>query len=195
MATEARTMEYAREHGYPVPAVDQISADGTNLVMERLEGTSMVAVLGKRPWTLSAQGSLLADLHEQLHRLPAPDWLTVAPCGHGDRLVHLDLHPLNVMLTPKGPFVIDWPNAARGDGTTDVALTWVLVVAGGIPGGRLKAALMGRGRSLLAKSLLRRFDPAAVRAQLHEVVAWKVADPNISSGEQQAMWDLVRAQG
>jgi tRNA A-37 threonylcarbamoyl transferase component Bud32 len=49
MATEARTMEYAREHGYPVPAVDQISADGTNLVMERLEGTSMVAVLGKRP--------------------------------------------------------------------------------------------------------------------------------------------------
>ena len=45
----------------------------------------------------------------------------------GDRLVHLDLHPMNVMITPTGPIVIDWPNAARGDPLTDVAVTLVLL--------------------------------------------------------------------
>ena len=67
MATEARTMEYARQHGYPVPAVDELSDDGTNLVMERLDGSSMVAVLDKQPWTLKRQGTVLADLHQRLH--------------------------------------------------------------------------------------------------------------------------------
>jgi hypothetical protein len=33
LAVEARTMEYARDHGYPVPAIDDISDDGTDLVM------------------------------------------------------------------------------------------------------------------------------------------------------------------
>jgi tRNA A-37 threonylcarbamoyl transferase component Bud32 len=42
MVGEARTMDYARRHGYPVPAVEEISADGTDLVMERIDGPSMV---------------------------------------------------------------------------------------------------------------------------------------------------------
>ena len=28
MADEARTMDYVRQHGYPVPAVEEISHDG-----------------------------------------------------------------------------------------------------------------------------------------------------------------------
>jgi len=31
------------------------------------------------------------------------------------RIVHLDLHPENVMLTVSGPVVIDWRNATDGD--------------------------------------------------------------------------------
>ncbi len=187
-------MEYARQHGYPVPAVDELSDDGTNLVMERLDGSSMVAVLDKKPWTLKRQGAVLADLHQRLHQIPAPDWLRAAPCGAGDRLIHLDLHPLNVMLTSKGPVVIDWPNAARGDGYTDIALTWVLVVAGSVPAGRVKTAMMAWGRTLLARSLLQPFDLTAVKAQLEDVVRWKVTDPNMSEAEQAAMWALVHAQ-
>lgn len=33
--------------------------------------------------------------------------------GEGDKVVHLDLHPLNVIIGPKGPVVIDWTGASR----------------------------------------------------------------------------------
>ena len=166
-------MEYARRHGFPVPAVHEVSDDGTDLIMERIYGRTMLAHVEKRPWSLRHQGLVLAELHERLHAIPAPDWTSDAPCGRGDRLLHLDLHPLNVMLTPNGPVVIDWPNAASGDGNTDIALTWVLIAAGGISAGRIKAAMEGLGRSILIRSLLGRFDTSAVRAQLPGVVEWK----------------------
>jgi aminoglycoside phosphotransferase (APT) family kinase protein len=191
MATEARIMDYARGCGYPVPAVHEVSDDGFALVMEHIEGTSMVAVMAKHPWTVRQQGRLLASLHRQLHEIPAPDWAKDAPVGSGDCLVHLDLHPLNVMLTPKGPVVIDWPNAARGDGTTDTAMTWVLISAGTIPGGRLRAALMGWGRAQLVGAFLESFDLAVLRLQLPEVVGWKVLDPHMSAAEIRAMWAMV----
>jgi tRNA A-37 threonylcarbamoyl transferase component Bud32 len=191
MEGEARMMEYARSHGYPVPAVHEVSDDGVDLVMERIDGTSMVEVMGRRPWTLRQQGSLLADLHEQLHEIPAPGWARAAACGSGDRLVHLDLHPLNVMLSHKGPVVIDWPNAARGDGDTDVALTWVLITAGAIPAGRVRAALMGWGRSHFVKAFLERFDGAVLARRLAEVVQWKLTDAHMSEAECATMRAMV----
>ena len=194
MAVEARTMEHARAHGYPVPAVDQISDDGTDLVMERVDGPSMFVALGRQPWTVRHQGRVLAELHQRLHEIPAPEWVADAPFGSGDRLLHLDLHPLNVILSAKGPVVIDWPNARRGDGNADVALTWVLLAAGGMPTGRAKAAVLGRGRQLLIKGLLAPFDLASVRALLADVVEWKVKDPHMSATEQQGMRSLVSAQ-
>ncbi len=106
-------MDYVRSHGHPVPAVEEISEDGTELVMERAHGPSMVGALSGRPWTVGRQAASLADLHRRLHEIPAPDWLAAAPFGQGDCLVHLDLHRLNVIITPRGPVVIDWPNAAR----------------------------------------------------------------------------------
>ena len=184
-------MDYARSHGYPVPAVEEVSADGAELVMERIEGPLMMTVLGRRPWTVRQHGTTLADLHRRLHEIPAPDW--VAGFGDGDRLLHLDLHPLNVIISPKGPVVIDWPSAARGDGATDVALTWVLMAAGGIAAGRVKAAVLGRGRVLLINSFLRTFDLSAVRARLAEVVDWKQNDANMAPSEKQAMERLVRS--
>jgi aminoglycoside phosphotransferase (APT) family kinase protein len=194
MTNEARTMEYARAHGYPVPAIAEISDDGTDLVMERIDGPSMFAALARRPWTIHRQGTVLGDLHQRLHEIAAPEWLPDAPCGSGDRLIHLDLHPLNVILTAEGPVVIDWPNSARGDGNTDLALTWVLLAAGGIPNRRVEAAVTGWIRALLIHGVLARCDRAAVAAQLPAVVEWKVADPHMSPIEQQAMRTLVRRQ-
>jgi hypothetical protein len=164
------------------------------LVMERVIGPSMVASLGRRPWTVRQHGNVLADLHQRLHDIPAPDWLPPAPFGDGDRLVHLDLHPLNVIVSANGPVVIDWPGAARGAAATDVALTWILLAAGEVPSGRFKAALLGRVRGLLINSFLRRFDLADVRPHLAEVVGWKVNDPHMSAAGQEAMWRLVRAE-
>jgi aminoglycoside phosphotransferase (APT) family kinase protein len=192
MSTEARTMEYVRGLGYPVPAIAEISDDGTDLVMERVDGPSMLDEIGRRPWTVRRQARLLADLHQRLHRIPAPEWLPAAPCGEGDRLVHLDLHPLNVIISAKGPVVIDWPNARRGDPNTDVALTWLLLAAGEVPDGGLKSTLLSKGRDLLVNAFIAPFDSAQLKAQLADVVAWKVKDPHMSAVEQKAMWSLLR---
>lgn len=188
-------MEYVRARGYPVPAIEEISDDGTDLVMERIEGPSMVQALSRRPWTVRQHGAALADLHRRLHEIPAPDWLPSAPFGEGGSLLHLDLHPLNVLVTANGPVVIDWPNAAKGEGSSDVALTWVLMAAGGIPAGRIKAAVLGRGRALLVGSFLGPFDLVTVRAHLAEVVEWKVQDPNMTAVERQGMRRLATEFG
>jgi Ser/Thr protein kinase RdoA (MazF antagonist) len=45
--------------------------------------------------------ALLAGLHDRLHALA---WPGAAP---GEALLHLDLHPLNVILRGSGPVVID----------------------------------------------------------------------------------------
>jgi aminoglycoside phosphotransferase (APT) family kinase protein len=194
LAHEARVMEYARAQGFPVPAVEELSHDGADMVMERLDGMDMVAVLAKRPWTVTTKGRVLAELHHRLHEIDAPVWLSPSPVGPGDRLLHLDLHPLNVMITSKGPMVIDWTGACGGEPQVDVALAWVLLTAGAIPGGRLVSRVLGAGRALLVHAFLASFDRTDVARHLEDVVAWKVSDPHMSAGEQARMWDLVRKE-
>jgi aminoglycoside phosphotransferase (APT) family kinase protein len=106
--------------------------------------------------------------------------------------VHLDLHPLNVLIGPSGPVVIDWSNATRGDGAIDVALAWVLMVAGERPSRRLQAAVMDRARGVLVAAFLSGFDLEPVRATLRAVVEWKVKDAHMSEAECRGMWEVVR---
>ena len=98
------------DHGYPCPRVFEVVPDG--LVMERIDGVSMLDDLVSHPWRLRGHAATLAELHDRLHQLDAPDGLP-EPFGPGRALVHGDLHPGNVMLTLDGPLVIDWTNAAR----------------------------------------------------------------------------------
>ena len=191
MLQEARVMEYVRGQGFPVPAVEELSEDGLDMVIERIEGPDMVAMMGSRPWAIPRLGRVLADLHHGLHELTAPAWLDDAPVGRGVGLLHLDLHPLNVMMGPRGPAVIDWARACRGDPDVDVALAWVLMATGEVPAGRFMGMILGLARSALVKSFLGSFDIDIVRQRLREVVAWKVLDPHISAPEQARMWQLV----
>jgi aminoglycoside phosphotransferase (APT) family kinase protein len=191
LADEARTMDYVRSQGYPVPAVEELSDDGTGMVMERVDGPSMVQAISSAPWTVRRHAATLADLHQRLHEVAAADFLPPAPIGSGDRLLHLDLHPLNVIIGPKGPVVIDWPNAARGDPDVDVALAWALMAAGEIPGGRIMAKVLSFGRSLLVNGFVGHFDRAQVTRSLRDTVAWKVHDPHMSPREVAALWQLV----
>ncbi len=195
MAQEARIMEYVRARGYPAPAVDEVSDDGLRLVMQRIDGLNMVDTLVRRPWAVRHYGRLLADLHHSLHGLPTPEWLPASAIGEGDRIVHLDLHPLNVIMSPTGPVVIDWTNARRGDPATDLALTWILLEAGSVSTGRMVGAVLGRARRLLTDAFLSSVDVADVERSLRSVVMWKVHDPNMSADEQARMWRLVEAHG
>jgi aminoglycoside phosphotransferase (APT) family kinase protein len=191
MAGEARTMEYLHSQGYPVPAVDSISDDGCDLVIERIEGRSMLEVLSRTPWRVRHQAAVLADLHHRLHEVTPPDFLPRSSVRTGSRILHMDLHPMNVMIGPKGPVVIDWTGAAVGDPDVDVALAWVLMAAGQIQAGPAIAILLGIGRSLLVNGFLRHFDRDQVSACLRDVVTAKSLDSHMSEQEISAMWRLV----
>ena len=191
MAQEARIMTYLREQGYPVPAVEELSDDGTDLVMERIEGHSMVDALTKQPWTVRRQARTLAELHDELHQVAPPDFLPAAPVGSGECVVHMDLHPLNVIIGSAGPVVIDWTNAGVGDPNVDVGLAWVLMAAGQIPGPRVVVSLLDQFRRLLVNGFVSHFDRAEVVARLREVVEWKVGDPHMSEAEVAGMWKVV----
>jgi aminoglycoside phosphotransferase (APT) family kinase protein len=193
MEKEAATMRYVTRRGYPAPRVEEVSTDGSELVMERIVGATMLEDLQKRPWTYPRHAATLASLHERLHELPAPTWLDAFP-GGGSCLVHLDLHPLNVILAPAGPVLIDWTNAARGSAATDVAVTWLLMAAAEIPGPRWLAALNGIVRRVFVRSFLRHFDRAGIRAALPAVVDWKSRDRNIRPAEVAAMRRLLHEE-
>jgi aminoglycoside phosphotransferase (APT) family kinase protein len=125
---EADVMRYVRSKGFPVPEV--YSAAGNDLVMEKVEGRTMMAKLVDSPTKLYSYGRLLARLLAALGEIPAPDWL-MAPgfAAHpsGDRVLHLDLHPMNVLIADSGPVVIDWTNAAGGPAGFDSAMTYVVM--------------------------------------------------------------------
>lgn len=121
---EAAIMLHLDQAGFPVPKV--YDADGSDLVMERLDGRDMLTDLGRRPWLARRYARLLADMHNRLHHVEGPaGWRQ--PLGPGDRVLHLDLHPGNVMLTSRGPVVIDWSNVAVGPAGADVAMAYLIM--------------------------------------------------------------------
>ena len=183
IAHEARTMRYVADHGYPVPRVEEVRADGTEIVMERIDGPIMADAMLRPPWKLGDHLRILADLHDQLHEIPGPDWLAAMP-GGGDRLLHLDLHPLNVIMSPRGPIVIDWPNARRGDPMADVALTYALIRCGRIPLPRPVAAALDALRApVLRRTFAKRYVGPDFYRQVAEMAELKCFDKNMAPDE------------
>ncbi len=117
---EALAMRHLREHGAPVPEV--FSAAGTDIVMERLEGPTMLDVLKTTPWRAASIGRQLNAIHTRVHSIVASD-IDLPRFSDGDAILHLDLHPDNVIITPDGPMIIDWSNVALGDPLADVTLS------------------------------------------------------------------------
>ncbi len=191
---EARTITYAREHGYPVPEIHEVRAGGTEIVMERIEGPMMMDAMMRKPWLMPHYAHMLADLHDRLHVVPAPDWLRDVD-SDGDRLLHLDLHPLNVMITPSGPVVIDWTNAARGSALTDVAVTYVLLTCPLMPGPRALGIAIQPVRVALAHAFSSRYKGVALDEKLVFAAQLKALDNNMAVEEVAACRKLeVRAR-
>jgi tRNA A-37 threonylcarbamoyl transferase component Bud32 len=190
---EARIMQFVHEHGFPCPQVYDVGNHGGDLVMDRVDGPTMGQQLMKRPWTLRRYGRLLAQLHQRLHRIDAPEWLPQSP-DNGSSLIHLDLHPLNVIMSPSGPIVIDWTNAARGEEPTDVADTWLLVACADPGAGFFATEVVLRFRTLFVDAFLASFDRAQVVARLRPLVEHRANDRNMKPEEVAAMWRLVERE-
>ncbi|MFC9595677.1 phosphotransferase [Streptomyces sp. NPDC056944] len=174
---EAAVMARLADRGYPVPAV--LHAKGPDLVMERLAGPSLLDALLTGAYEPEPAGQLIADLLNRLHALP------------GENVVHLDLHPGNVILTEaRGPVVIDWQTAQEGGAPgLDRAMSALILAEVAVsaapyaPGARagLAALLAGLGAPLLP-------DLPAARTR-------RAADPNLTAAEVAALGtaaELVR---
>ncbi|MDX6307638.1 MAG: hypothetical protein QOI06_684 [Nocardioidaceae bacterium] len=117
---EAAMMEWVRRQGYPVPQV--FSVAGPDMVLQRVDGPTMVDSLLSGTTTPDDAGRTMAELHERLHTLKPPSG------SNPDHVVrHLDLHPLNILTAPSGAVLIDWHNSDVGPGKVDVALTAVIL--------------------------------------------------------------------
>ena len=152
---ERRHASAAHSLGLPVPAVgDIVRKDGrTGLVLERIEGPSMMDMLEREPERLESFARELAELHISLHQrtppaelpiqaglleeriarsgllLPADRDATLAALSHmprGERLCHGDFHPGNIIQTPRRWMIIDWIDATRGRPAADIARTSLL---------------------------------------------------------------------
>lgn len=147
--------------GLPTPAAyETIEVNGrAGIVFERIPGESLLHYTQRRPWKLFAAIRLLAELHADIHKHAAPTRLPLlrdrlkvrieacdAPAREkqvarsrpmelpdGNALCHGDFHPDNVLLTPRGPVVIDWSSASRGHPAGDVAWTTRLMQVAKLP--------------------------------------------------------------
>ena len=189
---EAEVMRHVRSHGYPVPEV--FDFDGGDLVMDRLEGPTMLEAFGSRPWGLRGWARMLADLHLRLEEVPIPSVELPARTGNREAIVHGDLHPDNVILTEDGPVVIDWPNAMLGPAGVDAANTWLLVATADVEGGPLVSALQKWGRGAFVRRFVDHCGRERVRQHLVDAAQHKLLDPNVRPHEADAIRSLVRDQ-
>ncbi|WP_125776864.1 phosphotransferase [Antribacter gilvus] len=173
--------------GYPVPRVG--SVDGPDIVMERVTGPTLSEALLSGSATAADAARLLARLHDDLHAIPWPD----------GPLIHLDLHPENVLLGPGGPVVIDWANARPGPAGLDVAMTLLIlaqvVVTPGMlaAGATLAPAIRADVLEVISTLAATVSTPAA--PFVDDAVAQRRLDPNLSAAEDSYLGqaaDLLR---
>jgi Ser/Thr protein kinase RdoA (MazF antagonist) len=189
---EAAAMRHVAAHGFPVPEVHD--ASGTDLVMERLDGVSMLTDLERRPWRLGRHADTWAQLHRRLAAVPV-DGLVSSDVpvrfGQPSAVLHLDFHPDNIMLTSRGPVVIDWSNVALGPAEADVAQSWIIGTTSTVDGGPLIGALVRLVRGRMIDRFVDGCGRAGAIAVLPTVAEYRLQDRNVRPEEAVRIRTLV----
>ncbi|MEV8539371.1 phosphotransferase [Streptomyces sp. NPDC051572] len=184
-AAEGAVMEHVRAHGYPVPRVrtEDLGTSRTDLVMERLTGPTMVEAFVAGAIDAVEAGAVLASLLRQLHAIPGR--------RPGTRVLHLDLHPENVLLTPDGPRVIDWATAEDGDPGLDWGLSAIILAQVAVDDDQPVA---GPARAMLVSLLA---DPSGLTGEgLAEARRRRAVNPTMTPREVELLGtaeELVRS--
>jgi tRNA A-37 threonylcarbamoyl transferase component Bud32 len=122
----AAATEIAWGAGIPTPRV--LAAHSPDLVLERVDGPTMLDEMISGRLTMRDAMTMLAKLHRHTHEVRRPPGDTRLPqLFGGERLIHLDLHPNNVLMAASGPQLIDWESACWGQPGLDVAVTAVIL--------------------------------------------------------------------
>jgi uncharacterized protein (TIGR02172 family) len=159
--TEANLTRIVHTTGIPVPAVGEIvEIDGRfGLEYERVDGMTMLQALMRQPWKFPIFARQLAELQADMHKRSVPELPSQCErLGHkinnaellpenlrqaalralellpeDDKLCHGDFHPNNIVLSSRGPVIIDWIDASRGSPIMDVARSTLLFGGGPLP--------------------------------------------------------------
>lgn len=182
---EARIARSVYEAGIPSPAPGEIiEVDGRRgLIYERLDGISMLQDMNTRPWRLFKHAHSLAELQVQINRqsisgLPSYkdrlnyDIGNTSQLGEdlrkktlsllealpdGQNVCHGDFHPGNVIITKRGPVVIDWMTACAGSPWADVARSSLLLSIGAKAAGKQVHPIIRIAIKLFQRAYLNRY--------------------------------------
>lgn len=143
--TDARVaaITAARSAGLPAPALVRRAHVGDHeaILLSWLPGMTLLDAILRAPATTAEWGMRMGAMQRRLHAVAAPLGMPFAAidAAHpfaagravpnlpdGDRLLHLDWHPLNLIVEPgRGDIsgIVDWDNARAGHPLLDVART------------------------------------------------------------------------
>jgi aminoglycoside phosphotransferase (APT) family kinase protein len=155
MRFEANYTAALHKCGAPVPEVFGVEVvNGREVsVMERIHGPSLWDVMVDAPQHVDIYGRQLGELHLNLLALRPPislpsqksrlackiriavrtinpriaKVLDLLPPVTKVALCHGDFHPKNVLMSPRGPVVVDWFDVSRGEAIGDIARTSLLL--------------------------------------------------------------------
>lgn len=185
---EAEAMRYLFKKGYPVPEVFDVS--GPDIVMAHLSGATMLKTMARKPLQIPEMAKTLVRLQTRLNALAPPPFLD-AKFGEPSGIIHLDLHPDNIMMTNSGPVVIDFSNIAAGPASADVAQSWIIMVTSTIPGSAPERYASNLGRNKFVKNFLKHSDVEFTNELFQSVADARKMDPNTSDVERTRIDELV----
>ena len=159
---EFKSTQAAYSVGLPVPRPFQlVEQNGCfGIVFEYVHGVSLMQELQQHPWRLHSVAHQMAQLQVQINQTPAPAGL---PSQHEQMIrnidrssdlsenekdqikavlsslpeekmfCHGDFHPDNVILSAKGPVIIDWLTAASGSAAGDLSRSVMILETSTLP--------------------------------------------------------------
>ena len=183
---EAHVTQLVGQTGFYVPQVVAITEwqSCPGIVYEYIDGQTLLQKLGPHLWQAFQAAWQFADLHVEMHQYSQPmlpdlrpqlrrmiqsasplsSWLksmaihALDQLSDGTSVCHGDYHFANILMSHRGPIVIDWPNACQGDRLADVARASLVLRYASIP-------------SYIPRSMRWRF--ASIRTWLNRIYLWR----------------------
>jgi aminoglycoside phosphotransferase (APT) family kinase protein len=148
---EVAAMRAADAGGIPVPRIhaNGFWEDRPVLLLSWCPGQTLLSALEAKPWRVWHLGVAFGRVQARINSLPAPSELNTPPgawidlagpdesklqvalrnvAANANALLHLDYHPLNVMIDGgRVTGVLDWANARAGDRRADYARTYTFL--------------------------------------------------------------------
>ena len=182
---EARIGRLVRDLGLPVPDVSgTVEVEGRHGVLyERVDGPTMLQKFSAAPWTLYGLPVVLGELHAAIHKhrvselpsqrenmivavenaLPAPTIMkehalkAIERLPDDDFLCHGDFHPDQIIMSKRGPIIIDWITATKGSPAADVARSSLILRLFAPDAGRASERLVNLARVYAHSRYLKRY--------------------------------------